>query len=63
MPENMRIQATGLLGMDEKALLDDLAEGHETTLSTILRAGLMALSGLPRLEQVVWIKMVEREKD
>jgi hypothetical protein len=57
----MRIQATALLSMDEKAILESQAEDHETTLSTILRAAHMAFTSLPRLEQVVWIKMVEKE--
>lgn len=58
----MRIQATALLSVPEKAVLDELAETHKTTLSTVLRAALLAFSGAPD-DQAVWIGAVEKGKD
>ena len=56
----MRIQATALMTMDEKTVLVEQSEDHKTTQSTILRAGLLAFTSLPRLEQALWITMAEQ---
>lgn len=57
----MRIQATALLTMDEKAVLEELAEYHDATLSAVLAAGLRKLSSLKPLEQAVWIASVGKD--
>ena len=56
----MRIQATALMTMDEKTVLDGLKAEHDSKLSVVLRAGLLAFTALPRLEQALWITMAEQ---
>jgi len=59
----MRIQATALMTMDEKIILDWQAKDHETTLSTILRTSHKVFTALPRDEQAAWIKAAETGKE
>ncbi len=50
----MRIQATALMTLAEKAMLEELATEHRTSQTIILRAGLHQFKGNPEHRQV-WI--------
>lgn len=56
----IRIQATALMTMAEKATLEGLAAEHKVSLSVILRASVHGFKGNPESQQA-WIESANQE--